>query len=75
MASDRGVAAEEIIDGAKWIVQQSDGGAVSILKQAGRGRLYSIVIEGTQGIVTGMKNLSPKELANLARNYGFPLPW
>lgn len=38
-----------------------------IHKQAGRGRSYSIVIEGVNGtIVTAMKNLSPKELGNLA---------
>ena len=66
---------DKIIDGAKWLVKQSDGGAVSIVKQKGRGRLYSIVVEGSQGINTAMKNLTPRELSNLAHNYGFTLPW
>ena len=66
---------DKIIDGAKWLVKQSDGGAVSIVKQKGRGRLYSIVVEGSQGITTAMKNLTPRELSNLAHNYGFTLPW
>jgi hypothetical protein len=66
---------DKVIDGAKWLVKQSDGGAVSIVKQKGRGRLYSIVVEGSQGITTAMKNLTPRELSNLAHNYGFPLPW
>ena len=66
---------DKVIDGAKWLVKQSDGGAVSIVKQKGRGKLYSIVVEGSQGITTAMKNLTPRELSNLAHNYGFPLPW
>ncbi len=67
---------DEIINQAQWTSRQADGAIVHIHKQPGRGRSHSIVIEGVNGkVVTAMKNLSPRELANLARNYGFALPW
>jgi hypothetical protein len=66
---------DNVVDNAKWILKQPDGGSVYLLKESGRGRLYSMVVDGSTGIVTAMKNLTPKELSNLARNYGFPLPW
>ena len=67
---------DEIIKQAQWTSRQADGAIVHIHKQAGRGRSYSIVIEGINGtIVTAIKDLSPAELARLASRYGLVLPW
>jgi hypothetical protein len=44
---------------------------VYIYRASGRGRSYDIVVEGDDGIVTGMRNLTRRELKNLGRNYGF----
>jgi len=66
---------DDIIAQAQWTTQQADGAIVHIHKVAGRGRKYRIVIEGAEGIVTAIKNLTPHELQNLAKNYGFQLPW
>lgn len=62
---------DNVIDNYSRKSTQSDGATVYIYKQPGRGQNYSIVIEGDDGIVTAMRDLSPKELANLGRRYGF----
>lgn len=64
---------DEVIGNYSCQITQADGATVYIQRQAGRGRKYSIVIVGDEGVVTGMCDLFPKELANLARNYGFSL--
>jgi hypothetical protein len=63
---------DDIIDNASRRVTQSDGASVYIKRAPGRGRSYSIAVVNEQGkIITAMKNLSPNELRNLGRNYGF----
>ncbi|XZE19119.1 hypothetical protein SH449x_004429 [Pirellulaceae bacterium SH449] len=67
---------DEIIKQAQWTSRQADGAIVHIHKQAGRGRSYSVVVEGVDGkVVTAMKDLSPAELGRLSSRYGFGLPW
>lgn len=66
---------DDIIDNAARTATQADGATVYIQRAGPRGRKYNIVIVGTGGIVTGMRNLSRHELENLGRNYGFhPYP-
>jgi hypothetical protein len=67
---------DDIINQAQWAVKQTDGATVFINKMAGRGRSYRVVVQSADGtIVTGLKNLTPHELRNLAQNNGFQLPW
>jgi hypothetical protein len=45
---------------------------VYIQRAAGRGRSYNIaIVNELNEIVTAMRNLTPHELNNLGRNYGF----
>ncbi len=62
---------DDVIDNPSRVRTQRDGATVYIKSQLGRGRKYSIVIEGTDGIVTAMRDLDPVELARLGRRYGF----
>jgi filamentous hemagglutinin len=62
---------DEVIDNATRVSTQADGGQVHIRRVGQRGRKYDIVIEGDEGIVTGLRNLSKHELDNLGKNYGF----
>src|SRR5262249_52753280 len=55
---------DEVIGNYSYQTTQADGATVYIQRQAGRGRKYSIVVVGAEGVVTGMCDLSPKELAN-----------
>ncbi|MBL8820716.1 MAG: hypothetical protein JNL58_32135, partial [Planctomyces sp.] len=66
---------DDIIAQAQWAVKQADGATVHIHKVAGRGRRYRMVVENCNKIVTALKDLTPHELANLAKNNGFALPW
>jgi filamentous hemagglutinin len=62
---------DDIIDHATHTTSQADGATVYIQRTGTRSRKYNIVIEGDEGIVTGMRNLSKHELENLGRNHGF----
>ena len=63
---------DDIIENASRARTQSDGATVFIQSVGKkRKRKYNIVVLGDEGIVTGMKNLSPHELRNLGRNYGY----
>jgi len=62
---------DAIIEQATHVTTQPDGAIVYIQRTGRRGRSYHIVIEGADGIVTGMRNLTRHELNNLGRNYGF----
>jgi ABC-type sulfate transport system substrate-binding protein len=62
---------DNIIENYSRRTTQDDGATVYIQRVGGRTKRYNIVIEGTEGIVTGLLNLTPRELENLGRNYGF----
>ncbi|MCI0457076.1 MAG: hypothetical protein L0Z62_08860 [Gemmataceae bacterium] len=62
---------DEVIDHAIRTTQQSDGATVHIQRVGGRGKKYNVVIEGEEGIISGLRNLSKHELDNLGKNYGF----
>ena len=62
---------DNIIENYSRRNRQNDGAIVYIQRAAGRGRRYNIIIEGEEGIVTGLLNLTTRELENLGRNYGF----
>lgn len=63
---------DNIIDNASRTTSQADGGTVYLQKAAGRGRKYNLaIVNEREEVVTAMRNLSPLELKNLGRNYGF----
>jgi filamentous hemagglutinin len=62
---------DDIIDNATRVTIQADGATVYIQRAGRRGGSYNIVIEGEDGLVTGMLNPTRHELNNLGRNYGF----
>lgn len=62
---------DDIIENYSRRTTQDDGATVYIQRAAGRKRRYNIVIEGEEGIVTGLLNLTVRELQNLGQNYGF----
>ena len=62
---------DDIIENYSRRTTQDDGATVYIQRAAGRKRRYNIVIEGEEGIVTGLLNLTARELQNLGQNYGF----
>ena len=62
---------DDVIDNATRVTTQSDGAAVHIQRVGSRGKKYNLVIEGDEGIVTGLRSLSRHELENLGKNYGF----
>lgn len=62
---------DDIIERPTRVTKQADGATVYIQRNTGRLRTYNLVILGEQGIVTGMRNLTPQELKNLEQNYGF----
>jgi RHS repeat-associated protein len=51
------------------IMTQADGAKVYV-KEIRPGR-FNVIVEGERGIITGMKNLDQRAIANLARNYGW----
>jgi filamentous hemagglutinin len=61
---------DDIIENYSRRTSQGDGATVYIQRAKGT-RRYNIVIEGDEGIVTGILNLTARELGNLGRNYGF----
>jgi RHS repeat-associated protein len=68
--AERGFTAAERIfvkTGTKMI--QGDGATVFIKKVAGN--KYHVLVEGAEGVVTGLKNLTKKEINALARSYGW----
>jgi filamentous hemagglutinin len=62
---------DDIIENYSRRTSQGDGATVYIQRARGRTRRYNIVIEGDQGIVTGLLNLTARELENIGQNYGF----
>jgi hypothetical protein len=62
---------DEVIDNASRVTTQADGATVYIKRTGGRHRLYDMVVVGDQGIVTGMRGLTPHELRRLGSRYGF----
>lgn len=62
---------DDIIENATHVTTQSDGATVYIQRTRGRGRSFHIVVESDKRIVTGLVNLTRRELTNLGRNYGF----
>ena len=61
---------DAIVDHATHVTTQADAAIVYVQRAGRRGRSYHVVIEGADGIVTGMLNLARQELNNLGRNYG-----
>ena len=51
---------------------QRDGASV-FLKEVAPGK-YNVIVEGTRGVVTALKNISEKSAARLAQNYGWYSP-
>lgn len=51
------------------IKRQADGANVFI-KNIGDGK-YNVIVEGENGVVTALKNISEKSLNKLAQNYGW----
>jgi hypothetical protein len=62
---------DDIIDNPSYTRTQADGAEVYIQRNPGRQRTYDIVIAGDEGIVTGIRGLSPAELRRLEANYGW----
>ena len=62
---------DDIVENYTRKTVQDDGATVYIQRVSGRKRSYNMVIEGEEGIVTGMRNLSPDELRSRGRIYGF----
>jgi hypothetical protein len=56
-------------NGTHTILRQSDGAVVRIAKTA-EGRL-NVVIEGSRGIITTMRNWSQKSIDKIAEKYGW----
>jgi hypothetical protein len=63
---------DDIIDKATLQLTQADGAKVFI-QQVGRGgrATFNLIIDGSEGIVTGMLNLSKQELRAFALKYGW----
>ena len=63
---------DEIIETATYQVRQADGAEV-FLRKVGRGRraTFDLVVEGTEGIVTGMQGLTRRALRSIGRNNGW----
>lgn len=51
------------------IITQTDGVQVYI-KDTG-GCKYNVIVEGTNGVITALKDISLKSLEKLAQNYGW----
>jgi hypothetical protein len=62
---------DEIVDQATRVTTQADGATVYIQRAGTRSKRYNVIIEGVEGIVTGLRNLTKHELENLGKNYGF----
>ncbi|MCH8294090.1 hypothetical protein IH992_23665 [Candidatus Poribacteria bacterium] len=62
---------DNVIDNSTRVAPQRDGATVYIQRVGGRRKRYNIVIVGDRGIVTGMRNLEPRELRRLGQKYGF----
>ena len=62
---------DDIIENATHVATQADGARVYIQRTRGRGGSFHIVVESDDRIVTGLVNLTRRELTNLGRNYGF----
>jgi filamentous hemagglutinin len=62
---------DDIIDNPTRVTKQADGATVYIQRAGPRGRKYNVVIEGDEGIVTGLRNLGTRQLQNLGKNNGF----
>lgn len=68
----RGFTPSEISDlklSPDMIKRQADGANVFI-KNIGDGK-YNVIVEGENGVVTALKNISEKSLNKLAQNYGW----
>ena len=63
-------AADDIIANASSVVMQRNGAIVHVRK-TGRGRKaeFDLVVEGDEGIVTGIKNLSRTDVKALSKTY------
>jgi hypothetical protein len=69
---ERGFTPEEISDiklSPDKIMSQADGASVFI-KSISDGK-YSVIVEGENGVVTALRNISEKSLNRLANNYGW----
>jgi len=69
---ERGFTPEEISDIKLLpdkIMSQADGASVFI-KSISDGK-YSVIVEGENGVVTALRNISEKSLNRLANNYGW----
>ena len=51
------------------MMTRADGAKVFV-KDVGNGK-FNVVVEGESGIITVLKNVDFKKLANLAHNYGW----
>ena len=49
--------------------EQADG-ATAYVMQTGENS-YNVLVRGSQGIVTGLRGITEREVSNLARNYGW----
>jgi filamentous hemagglutinin len=62
---------DDVIDNPTRVIPQRDGATVYIQRVGRQRRRYHIVIVGDRGIVTGMRNIEPRELRRLGKKYGF----
>ncbi len=62
---------DDVIDNPTRVTPQRDGATVYIQRVSGRRQRYNIVIVGDRGIVTGMRNIEPRELRRFGQRYGF----
>jgi len=59
----------EITKSTDTIMTQSDGATVFI-KEISPGR-FNVIVEGQNGVITALKNISQKSLERLSKNYGW----
>jgi hypothetical protein len=65
---------DDIIENYTHLTMQTDGAAVYIQRAGAGRRKYHIAIVSEDIIITAIRNLTPHELNNLAKNYEWT-PW
>ncbi len=68
---------DDIIDNpSKRVAEQSDGALVHVVRNGKGGKArFDFVVEGEEGIVTGLRNLKKRELDSLAYENGWTSPF
>ncbi|NWB29037.1 hypothetical protein [Pseudomonas gingeri] len=63
---------DDIVNNATHTITQLDGATVFVQKiGAGSKSRYNLVVEGENGIVTGMRNFTKQEVTRMAHNQGW----